>query len=103
LPPNLIVKSQAPLTRHQPAACRLCWIIGWDVKGSASPVRENDIKGRIAMPSRKLSVSRTPRCDVLVASAVLVALIAGWVLNFVSAKPMAVHLDSMVGASTRAA
>jgi predicted Co/Zn/Cd cation transporter (cation efflux family) len=36
------------------------------------------------------------RSDTLIASAVLVALIAGWVMNFVSVKQLALGLDTVI-------
>ena len=39
--------------------------------------------------------------DTFIASAVLVALIAGLMLNFANAKEVALRLGSLIGASTR--
>jgi hypothetical protein len=51
------------------------------------------------MPSAHLA-SHPQRCDTFIASAVLVALIVGWILNFVNAKEVALRLDSLIGAAT---
>ena len=39
------------------------------------------------------------RCDALIASALLVALIAGWLMDFVGARQLALHLDSLIAAT----
>ena len=39
------------------------------------------------------------RCDALIASAVLVALIAGWIMDLVGARQLALHLDSLIAAT----
>lgn len=53
--------------------------------------------GRLAMP-------RAGRCDTLIASVVLVLLIAGWALNFVSVKQLTLGLGNylMFGLSRQA-
>lgn len=49
-----------------------------------------------------LAVHRPKRCDTLIASALLVLLLAGWVMNFVSIKQMSMGLGSIIAhASTR--
>jgi len=53
------------------------------------------------MPPAYLASRRTQRMDRLIASAVLAALIAGWILNFVSVKEVTLRIDSLVGAATR--
>ena len=55
------------------------------------------------MASGLLPSRRAKRGDTLVASAVLVVLIAGWILNFVSVTTVTLHLDSLLAAATRAA
>jgi hypothetical protein len=53
------------------------------------------------MPTGYLASCRAKRCDTLIASAVLAALIAGWVLNFVTVKQVTLRLDSLVAATSR--
>ena len=53
------------------------------------------------MQGAHLSSRRSERYDTLIASALLVALIAGWVFNFVSLKQVTIRLDSLVPATTR--
>jgi hypothetical protein len=45
--------------------------------------------------------ARPRRCDTLIASAVLVALIAGWIFNFFNVREVALRLDSLIGATAR--
>ncbi len=47
-----------------------------------------------------LASHRPKRCDTLIASAVLVALIAGWVMNFVSIKQLPLGLGSLLAHAT---
>jgi hypothetical protein len=63
--------------------------------------RRAGIEGKDTMQGVVLPPRRTGRCDTLIASALLVALIAGWVLNFVSVKQVTLRLDSLVAATTR--
>lgn len=53
------------------------------------------------MPRSQLASCRAKRGDTLIASAVLVALIAGWVLNFVTVKQVTWRLDSLVAVAAR--
>jgi len=53
------------------------------------------------MPSGHLASRRAKRSDTFIATAVLVALIAGWIFNFISVKELTLRLDSLVAASTR--
>jgi hypothetical protein len=53
------------------------------------------------MPRSQLTSCRAKRGDTLIASAVLAALIAGWVLNFVTVKQVTLRLDSLVAATAR--
>jgi hypothetical protein len=55
------------------------------------------------MMSVHLASQRARRGDTLIASAVLLALIAGWILNFISAKDVALRFDSLIVAAARAA
>jgi hypothetical protein len=43
---------------------------------------------------------RPKRCDTLIASAVLVALIAGWVMNFVSVKQLSSGIGGLLAHAT---
>jgi hypothetical protein len=54
------------------------------------------------MPLGHLASQPARRGDTVVASAVLLALIAGWILNFVSARDVAQCLDSLIVAAARA-
>ena len=48
----------------------------------------------------RLDASRAARrCDALIASALLVALIAGWIMDFVGARQLAQRLDSLIAAT----
>jgi len=53
------------------------------------------------MSTGYLASCRAKRGDTLIASAVLVALLAGWVLNFVTVKQVTLRLDSLVAATSR--
>jgi hypothetical protein len=59
------------------------------------------IEGKDTMPRSQLTSCRAKRGDTLIASAVLAALIAGWVLNFVTVKQVTLRLDSLVAATAR--
>jgi hypothetical protein len=52
------------------------------------------------IPERKASPT-VRRCDRLIASALLVALIAGWIMDFVGARQLAQRLDSLIAATLR--
>lgn len=58
------------------------------------------IEGKDTMPRSHLTSCRAKRGDTLIASAVLAALIAGWVLNFVTVKQVTLRLDSLVAATS---
>jgi hypothetical protein len=45
--------------------------------------------------------SRPRRSDTFIASALLVALIAGWIFDFLSVREVALRLDSLIGATAR--
>lgn len=47
------------------------------------------------MQDSQLASCRAKRGDTLIASAVLAALIAGWIMNFVSVRQLAQGLDSV--------
>ena len=51
---------------------------------------------RVAMARR-----RAPRCDTLIASAALVMLLAGWLMNFIDPKDLAARLDDSLTAPLR--
>jgi hypothetical protein len=53
------------------------------------------------MTAGQLNSVRAHRGDTLIAALMLVALVVGWVLNFVPLKEVPVHLDSLVAAATR--
>jgi len=55
-----------------------------------------------SMPSGDRASQQVRRGDTVVACAVLLALIAGWILNFVSAKDVALRLASLIAAAARA-
>jgi hypothetical protein len=57
---------------------------------------ETGVKGKDTMPGSYLASRRAERCDTLIASALLVALIAGWIMNFVSVKQLEGGLDSFL-------
>ena len=46
--------------------------------------------------ARVLASRQPKRCDTLIASALLVLLIAGWVMNFVSVKQLSLGLGSLI-------
>jgi hypothetical protein len=48
------------------------------------------------MPGSYLASRRAERCDTLIASALLVALLAGWIMNFVSVKQLAGGLEGFL-------
>jgi hypothetical protein len=52
------------------------------------------------IPKRKASATAR-RCDRLIASALLAALIAGWIMDFVGARQLAQRLDSLIAATVR--
>jgi hypothetical protein len=52
------------------------------------------------IPERKASPT-VRRSDGLIASALLVALIAGWIMDFVGARQLAQRLDSLIAATVR--
>jgi hypothetical protein len=58
-------------------------------------------EGRSTMPARYLPSCQAKRSDTLIASMLLVLLIAGWILNFVSIKQVSLRLDSLVAATSR--
>jgi hypothetical protein len=98
---NLIVKSQSLLSRRQHTSCE-------DHRNQQS--RRCDagidedragIEGKDTMQGAYPTSRRTERYDTLIASTLLVALIAGWVFNFVSLKQVTIRLDSLVAATTR--
>jgi len=53
------------------------------------------------MPSAAHAAHRAQRLDTLIACALALVLIAGWILNFVSVRQLTLRLDSLVAASTR--
>ena len=62
------------------------------------------IQRRQSQPRGMLAARRTERRDRLVASALLAALIVGWVANFISVKQLSLGLgDLLVHALTRQA
>jgi hypothetical protein len=72
-----------------------------DHKGASavSALQEGAIVRRASAPC-PLGSHRPKRCDTVIASAVLVALIAGWVLNFVSVKQLPLGLGSLLAHAT---
>ena len=52
--------------------------------------------GRRSEPSGRLAARRTERRDRLVASALLAALIIGWVANFISVKQLSLGLSDLL-------
>ena len=50
--------------------------------------------------ARVLASRQPKRCDTLIASTVLVLLIAGWVLNFVSIRQLSLGLGSLIAHTT---
>ena len=62
------------------------------------------VQGRRGQPKGMLAARRTERRDRLVASALLAALIIGWVANFISVKQLSLGFsDLLVHALTRQA
>jgi uncharacterized membrane protein YGL010W len=51
------------------------------------------------MPSDQRVSRAARRCDALIASTILVALIAGWIVDFVGPKQFALRLDSLLAAT----
>jgi hypothetical protein len=54
------------------------------------------VQGRRSQPKGMLAARRTERRDRLVASALLAALIIGWVANFISVKQLSLGLGSIL-------
>ena len=54
------------------------------------------IAGRRSEPRGKLAARRTERRDRLVASALLAALIIGWVANFISVKQLSLGISDLL-------
>jgi len=100
---NRIVKSSAILSSHQEAPGKLL-----EKHQGRSIVSALHAQAAIArrrnQPGGLLAARRTERRDRLVASALLAALIIGWVANFVSVKQLSLGLsDLLAHALTRQA
>jgi hypothetical protein len=92
---NRIVKSSAVLSKHQDVRDRL------PEKHQGRSIvsalhSQAAIAGRRSEPSGKLAARRTERRDRLVASALLAALIIGWVANFISVKQLSLGLSDLL-------
>jgi hypothetical protein len=92
---NRIVKSSTILSRHQEASGKLS-----EKHQGRSIVSALHAQAAIARrqgePGGKLAARRTERRDRLVASALLAALIVGWVANFVSVKQLSLGLSDLL-------
>jgi hypothetical protein len=94
---NPIVKSAASLSGPQRAGAKLREN---DHKGAfaVSALEERAVIAPKASASWNMLASRGPKpSDTLIASAVLAALIAGWVMNFVSVKQLSSRLGDIIG------
>jgi len=92
---NRIVKSSAVLSKHQDACERL------PEKHQGRSIvsalhAQAATAGRRSEPSGRLAARRTERRDRLVASALLAALIIGWVANFISVKQLSLGLSDLL-------
>jgi hypothetical protein len=98
---NLIVKSAMTLTGRQEARAKLEKNDQRE-RPVVSALLEEAAVAQRDRPSASLSASGRPkRSDTLIASAVLVALIAGWVMNFVSLKQLSLGFGLIAQAAAR--
>lgn len=65
-----------------------------------STMEIRDRVGRSNVPSRRAQRS-SRRCDTLIASAVLVLLVAGWIMNFVDPKQAAWRFNELIASYAR--
>jgi hypothetical protein len=101
---NRIVKSSAILSSHQEAPGKLLEKHQGRSIVSALHVQAAIARRRNQPGGGMLAARRTERRDRLVASALLAALIIGWVANFVSVKQLSLGLsDLLAHALTRQA
>jgi hypothetical protein len=100
---NRIVKSSLILSRRQGARGKLYEKnLGRSIVSALHS--QAAIAGRRHQPKGMLAARRTERRDRLVASALLAALIMGWVANFISVKQLSLGLgDLLAHALTRQA
>jgi hypothetical protein len=99
---NRIVKSPTALSLHQPA----CGKLHEKHRGRSivSALHSQAVPRRRSQPKGMLAARRTERRDRLIASALLAALIIGWVANFISVRQVSLRLgDILVHALTHQA
>ena len=68
--------------------------------GNHAALAGHDDEGAANGTASLLAARRPKRCDTLIASALLVVLIAGWVMNFVSIRQLSLGLGSLLSHTT---
>jgi hypothetical protein len=96
---NLIVKSQVTLSRHERDPCKDAQNDKWGGSVVSAPYERAVSAARVITSGNYLGMCPAKRGDTLIASFVLVLLLAGWLMNFVGPKELTEGVGNFIAYS----